>query len=153
MSLAAPEVAFAEAQTFFSRCSISSVRIKLISRRMAFSGDPLETVSVENGIARFNAIGMAVTLIETAALRRMVEQAPLKPLVTFFRTKDFPVYGFFNRATDPAGNLMAEDFSFCARWRACGGEVWVLVDDPILHVGTYAYGGSYLDTLTDQGRT
>jgi hypothetical protein len=125
---------------------------KIISRRMDFNGDQLDTVSVQDGIARFNAIGMAVTLIETTVLRRMVEQVPLKPLVTFFEAKDFPIYGFFNRTADPAGNLMAEDFSFCARWRACGGHIWVLLDEPILHVGTYVYGGSYLDTLTDHAK-
>jgi hypothetical protein len=119
---------------------------------MAFSGEPFDPVSVEDGIARFNAIGMAVTLIETTVLRRMVEQVPLEPLVTFIEAKDFPIYGFFNRTADPAGNLMAEDFSFCSRWRACGGPIWVLLDEPILHAGTYLYGGSYLDTLADQDR-
>ena len=125
---------------------------KVISRRMLFSGDPLDSVSVQNGLARFKAIGMAVTLIETAVLRRMVEQVRLEPMVTFFETQDFPVYGFFNRTTDPAGHLMAEDYSFCARWRACGGDIWVLLDEAILHVGTYLYGGSYLDTLPDHAK-
>ena|SRR5579862_778503 len=125
---------------------------KVISRRMQFNADPLDAVSVQDGLARFNAIATAVMLIETAALRRMVDELALKPLVTFFETKDFPLYGFFNRTTDPNGNLMGEDFSFCARWRACGGDLWSLLDEPILHAGIYLYGGSYLDTLTDQGK-
>jgi hypothetical protein len=125
---------------------------KVISRRMIFSGDPLDTVSVEGGIARFNAIGMAVTLIETTALRRMVEDLALKPLAPFAQATKYPLYGFFNRTTDPAGKLLSEDFSFCARWRACGGDIWVLLDEPILHAGTYVYGGNYLDTLTDHGK-
>ena len=95
---------------------------------------------------------MAVTLIETAALRHMVEQVPLAPMGTFFEAKDFPIYGFFNRTTDAAGNLLAEDFSFCARWRACHGDIWVLLDEAILHVGTYPFGGSYLDTLADHAK-
>jgi hypothetical protein len=123
---------------------------KVISRRMLFSADPLDSVSVQGGIARFNGIGMGVTLIETAALRRMVDELALEPRTPFREAMKFPLYGFFTRTTDPAGKLLSEDFSFCARWRACGGDIWALLDEPILHAGTYVYGGNYLDTLRDQ---
>lgn len=38
--------------------------------------------------------------------------------------------------------LVSEDYSFCARWLATGGRVWMYAGEgaPVLHVGTYAFG-------------
>ena len=34
-----------------------------------------------------------------------------------------------------------EDFAFCRRWRALGGEVWVDMLSPINHTGLHTFAG------------
>jgi hypothetical protein len=46
----------------------------------------------------------------------------------------------FNKMKDPNGRPLSEDYSFCERWRQCGGEVWCGVDYPIGHIGNFTYG-------------
>ena len=35
--------------------------------------------------------------------------------------------------------MMGEDFSFCQRWRALGGEIWVTFDESLGHTGPYTF--------------
>jgi len=43
---------------------------------------------------------------------------------------------------------MAEDYSFCKRWRSMPGkEIWAIVDEPIGHVGDMVYSAPYLKRL------
>ena len=45
------------------------------------------------------------------------------------------------------GRYDTEDWSFCTRWRAMGGEVLVFIDGTLTHMGTYAYQGNIRATL------
>jgi hypothetical protein len=39
------------------------------------------------------------------------------------------------------GRYLSEDYTFCRRWQALGGQVWVDAKSPILgHQGSYTYG-------------
>jgi hypothetical protein len=129
---------------------------KLISRQAAFTGTPFEVdgaarIEAREGFAKFYGVGMGLTLIASEALRTMVERG----LVSEQRQKmsaqeiDYPVYGFFNRMHDDAGNLISEDFSFCLRWQQCGGEIFALLNEPIFHVGTHAFVGLFMDKITE----
>lgn len=63
---------------------------------------------------------------------------------------DGPSYDFFSQVTQPDGEKLSEDYSFCERWRSVSGnEVWALIDVPIGHVGDMVYGASapYLTRL------
>ena len=41
--------------------------------------------------------------------------------------------------------LLSEDFSFCHRWNACGGEVWANTAHEIEHIGLHRFKGRYSD--------
>ena len=45
------------------------------------------------------------------------------------------------------GARLSEDYSFCHRWRQCGGEVWANISHPITHVGLHRYAGRYQDAM------
>lgn len=89
---------------------------------------PLDTVA---------SIGMGLTLIETQALRALINTGKLKKQ----ERHDFgpdgltgPLFGFFDRADD--GSDRSEDISFCRRWRElCNGEIWALSGEDIGHIG------------------
>jgi hypothetical protein len=45
------------------------------------------------------------------------------------------------------GDLCGEDWTFCARWRALGGQVWVDPDIALAHVGTRSFTGALKEAL------
>ncbi len=52
------------------------------------------------------------------------------------------------RAFEPVvvdGARLSEDFSFCHRWRQCGGEIWASTAHTITHIGLHRYSGRYRD--------
>jgi hypothetical protein len=54
------------------------------------------------------------------------------------------------RAFDPLfvdGERLSEDFSFCHRWRQCGGQIWANTTHAITHVGLHRYKARYNDRV------
>jgi hypothetical protein len=45
----------------------------------------------------------------------------------------------FESLPDESGISMSEDVSFCRRWRAVGGEIWVMFDHTVGHTGPYTF--------------
>jgi hypothetical protein len=50
-------------------------------------------------------------------------------------------YALFNCFVDETGNYLSEDFSFCRRWTAIGGEIWIDLQSRLTHVGTVNFEG------------
>jgi hypothetical protein len=54
------------------------------------------------------------------------------------------LYALFDTSLDQnRGHYLPEDYTFCNRWRAMGGEIWVDVRSKFTHVGTYSYHGDF----------
>ncbi len=47
----------------------------------------------------------------------------------------------------PHGERLSEDFSFCRRWRAIGGNIWLDTQSPLTHAGRKEYTGRVADIL------
>jgi hypothetical protein len=63
----------------------------------------------------------------------------------------------FECAIDPqSGVYLSEDYAFCARWRALGGEIWLDLHSRLTHTGTSSYegdcAGRYAAPLASQSR-
>ena len=53
-------------------------------------------------------------------------------------------YRFFDVMTDPAsGRYLSEDFAFCRRWEAIGGEIFVDANSNLTHYGNRLYTGDF----------
>ncbi|MCL2469361.1 MAG: hypothetical protein FWF24_03915 [Alphaproteobacteria bacterium] len=51
-------------------------------------------------------------------------------------------YNLFDCMIDPqTGAYLSEDFTFCHRWRALGGKIWLDKETPLTHIGSYAFQG------------
>ena len=48
----------------------------------------------------------------------------------------------FDPAYDENGVAMGEDVSFCRRWQGTGGEIWVVFDETVGHVGPFMFRAS-----------
>jgi len=54
------------------------------------------------------------------------------------------LYALFDTSLDPEKGLyLPEDYTFCRRWRAMGGEIWVDVFSKFRHVGAFAHEGDF----------
>jgi hypothetical protein len=102
-----------------------------------------------SGFIQVDGCGTGVMLIRRDAIQTMLQKMPqlsdrearnTSPLA---RELDRLI-----RAFEPLrlnGALLSEDFSFCHRWTACGGEVWANVSYEIEHIGLQRFKGRYAD--------
>jgi hypothetical protein len=53
------------------------------------------------------------------------------------------LYNIFDCQIDPeTGTYLSEDFTFCKRWKALGGKIWLDEKTRLTHVGNYAFEGN-----------
>jgi len=65
-----------------------------------------------------------------------------------YRTELF-AYSVDERTKAPVG----EDYTFCRRWKAIGGQVWVIPDVPLSHIGPRNYSGTLAEVLVSEQPT
>ena len=52
-------------------------------------------------------------------------------------------FAFFDCVIDEAsGEYLSEDYAFCQRWRALGGQIWLDTRSTLAHVGPHEFVGS-----------
>lgn len=97
------------------------------------------------GFLEMRDVGGGVTLIDRAGIERMLEHDPsisdTSPcgFHAAFNTKR--IIRAYDEMLDPDNDneKLSEDYSFCRRWRAAGGEVWANIEHKITHVGEHCY--------------
>ncbi|WP_077003399.1 hypothetical protein [Variovorax sp. KK3] len=59
-------------------------------------------------------------------------------------SRAWPHYRFFDLMAEPGnGRYLSEDYAFCRRWQATGGQVFVDTRSRLAHQGLRAYTGDY----------
>lgn len=129
----------------------------LYARRQATPstvGVPIGSTSkdIVQGHMLCTGVGMGVTLIHRNVVTEMLKRLPdVNDTVPGVIGKSVPhKLTRFLRAFDPIKepNLrLSEDFSFCHRWRQCGGEVWANVNHRISHVGPFDFAIRYAGVI------
>jgi hypothetical protein len=51
------------------------------------------------------------------------------------------MYSIFDTIIDEKGHYLSEDWTFCRRWQALGGEIWAHSKTLLNHVGHYEFAG------------
>jgi hypothetical protein len=106
---------------------------------------------IKDGFVRTRVIGMGITLIRREALEELAQKLP--ELVSssdkdryYAKAVKGPVLQCFaNIYAD--GVLSSEDVSFCKRWVQCGGEIWALIDQTVVHVGRNKFVGNLAKSM------
>ncbi len=102
----------------------------------------------EGDFAMGTYAGTGFQLIKRGVFERMREAYPelkYKGLHAFPRTPhpSENLYALFDCMIEPeTGVYLSEDYSFCRRWRAIGGEIWLDLKSKLNHCGTYTYKGN-----------
>ena len=109
------------------------------------------------GFARVLGTGMGICLLQRSVLEQLIDVGKAARLMQtgkdFGFPSEFAVYGFFDRVRDATGTRLSEDYSFCARWTTrCKGDIWACIDEPIGHVGSFEFKGTFARTLSPPER-
>ena len=101
---------------------------------------------VESGFVRVTYVGTAFMLIAREAFVAVVEAGLVDDYLddeaVVARTASPRIRAFFETLIHPvSGRYLSEDFAFCHRWRSTGGEVWVDVQTPLGHEGSFMFEG------------
>ncbi|WP_439816815.1 hypothetical protein [Zavarzinia sp. CC-PAN008] len=93
-------------------------------------------------------VGTGFVLIARAAIERMIAAYPE---TRYAEIQAHPIpkrtgqdhYALFDCLIEPeTGIYLSEDFAFCRRWRAIGGEVWLDTQGKLTHIGPVNFPGN-----------
>ena len=101
-------------------------------------------VDQTSGTAEVKEVGLAFSLFSRSCIMRMVEAYPELTYTLPGKEKRWSLcLPLFTKE----GAYKAEDYAFCHRWRAIGGQVFVCPDVSIKHIGGMSvYEGSWADS-------
>jgi hypothetical protein len=108
--------------------------------------DPRRIVA-RDGFVKVRYAGTGFLMIRRAALEALCARHPeLKFRRQHAAAAEYGAsenrFALFDCMIDPAtGTYLSEDYSFCARWTAMGGEIWADASSRLTHVGTSQFSG------------
>lgn len=104
-------------------------------------------IEMRDGFARVSFAGTGFLMIRREVLLSMIERYPELRYAHDHKPDD-KLGGspwrcaLFNCMIDEqTGTYLSEDFSFCRRWTAMGGEIWADLRSRLTHVGTVSFTG------------
>jgi hypothetical protein len=117
---------------------------------LAYVGDLCKgaELKTENGFATGVYAGTGFQLIKRGVFEKMKAAYPemqYKSLHAFPRPSQPSdnLYALFDCMIDPdTGVYLSEDYAFCRRWRAIGGEIWLDLQSRLTHTGNYSFRGN-----------
>lgn len=108
----------------------------------------------ENGFAQADYIGTGFLMIARPVFMRFAARYPEAAYRSLharqqFAEPDFGRFAYFDVMIDPETRVyLSEDFTFCKRWRAMGGEIWVDLASRLTHVGPTEFHGDLSASFT-----
>ena len=112
----------------------------------------------ENNFATGTYAGTGFQLIKRCVFERMIAAYPetkYKALHAFPRPSQpgTNLYALFDCMIDAeTGVYLSEDFAFCRRWRAIGGEIWLDLESKLNHTGPHTFHGNAAARFTQDGQ-
>lgn len=113
------------------------------------SADGLVEECPKTGCLKIGGAGAGFMMLKRSVLETMRDRMP-ETIYTDYAGREKPtlINGFFANVIED-GMLWSEDLTFCNRWRALGGDVWLDPAITLSHWGTYMWRGSILNKLED----
>ncbi len=102
---------------------------------------------IDGDFATANYAGTGFQLIKRGVFDTMIAAHPeLRFSSTHAQPGGVPksenLYALFDSMIDPdTGAYLSEDFAFCRRWRALGGDIWLDRESRLTHVGADRFRG------------
>lgn len=105
-------------------------------------------IRAERDFIRVRYAGTGFLMIKRASLERMCEAHPELRYKPAQREGDLLKdtsyrHALFECMIDPDNGLyLSEDYAFCRRWLALGGEIWVDIRSKLIHFGNIGFKGN-----------
>jgi len=111
------------------------------------------TVTVQGDIYTVDTMGTGFLLFKRNVYERLIQAHPETKYVDDIglgKQYEPMMYAIFDTVIDQRGHYLSEDWTFCRRWQALGGEIWAHSKTLLNHVGHYEFQGdiSKLDIST-----
>jgi hypothetical protein len=104
-------------------------------------------VAARSGFVKVRHAGTGFLMIRRAALERMCAHYPelryARDHSVEAATASRNRYALFDPIIDETGTYLSEDFSFCRRWTAMGGDIWADLESSLNHVGPFVFRGDF----------
>ena len=88
-------------------------------------------------------VGFAFVMLKVSVIEKLCAAYPDLE----YNAGEMAEYALFLEMIDERRERLSEDFAFCNRWRAIGGEIWGDPDAAIVHVGRKEYTGKLSDVF------
>jgi hypothetical protein len=129
--------------------TVQSRRMPLESAALSYmlEFENTQQIGVRDGFAKVSYAGTGFLMLRREALLAMIERYPELRYAHDHKPNDTLAgspwrYALFNCMIDEAtSTYLSEDFSFCRRWTAIGGEIWADLQSRLTHVGTVNFAG------------
>jgi hypothetical protein len=115
-----------------------AVNLKIVdptTGRVNIKGDAVEVLDASTGFF----------LIKRSTIEKMVLAHPelhIKNDSSIDPSLNKHCYALFDTLLDPVDNrYLSEDYTFCRRWQALGGSIWLHTKIKLNHVGSYTFEG------------
>lgn len=119
-----------------------------VSFVVRYVDNPLDAEDTIDGCISVKYSGTGFMLIKRAAIEHLIEAHPeWMYLSDNPDTPDEPQHAIFDCFINEERRYLSEDYAFCARWRALGERVWLMLDATLTHIGTREYSGNLFEAL------
>ena len=110
-------------------------------------------VTVQGDIYTVDTMGTGFLLFKRQVYEKLIKAHPETKYVDDIglgKQYEPMMYAIFDTEIDHRGHYLSEDWTFCRRWQAIGGEIWAHSKTLLNHVGHYEFQGdiSKLDITT-----
>ena len=102
------------------------------------------TVTVQGDIYTVDTMGTGFLLFKRHVYEKLIVAHPeCKYVDDIGLGKQYEpmMYSIFDTIIDEKGHYLSEDWTFCRRWQAIGGEIWAHSKTLLNHVGHYEFAG------------
>ena len=118
------------------------------------NGEPIPNVQIKNNLIKLLDAGTGFMMIKKDVVQKMFDAYPDTKYNNDLNidNKFEPyMYALFDCIIDPESKrYLSEDYTFCRRWQAIGGEIWLDPRVALNHVGHYTFRGNVRKMLTGE---
>ena len=118
------------------------------------NGQPIPNVQIQNNLIKLLDAGTGFMMIKKEVIQKMFDAYPDTKYNNDLNidNKFEPyMYALFDCIIDPESKrYLSEDYTFCRRWQAIGGEIWLDPRVALNHVGHYTFRGNVRKMLTGE---
>jgi hypothetical protein len=102
------------------------------------------TVTVQGDIYTVDTMGTGFLLFKRPVYEKLIQAHPETKYVDDIglgKQYEPMMYAIFDTVIDQRGHYLSEDWTFCRRWQALGGEIWAHSKVLLNHSGHYEFAG------------